>query len=94
MLLLLGTKDAFRILAIRWHQPIRLSNSRRLVGPLRFPVGELEGFRVGSAQESGGGREQLRESRCLCLCAPVCEPLCTTGEGVACISIMRVYMHV
>ena len=24
----------------------------------------------------------------------MCEPLCTTAEGVACISIMRVCMHV
>jgi len=54
-------------------------------------VGRLEG---GECAGVGWGKEPLRESRCLCLCAPVCEPLCTTAEGVACISIMRVYMRV
>ena len=81
MLLLLGTRDAFRILAIRWHQPIRLSNSRRLVGPLRFPVGELEGFRVGSAQESDGGGSSL-ESPGVCASARLCVSLCARlGRG-------------
>ena len=75
ILLLLGTKGAFLILTIRWHQPIRLSYSRRLVGPLRFPVGELEGLRVGSAQESGGGRSRL-ESPGVCASARLCVSLC------------------
>lgn len=29
----------------------------------------------------GWEKEQLRESRCLSLCAPVCVPLCRAGAG-------------
>ena len=43
----------------------------------------------------GWGKERLRESRCLCLCVPVCVSLCArVGRGVACMNIMRVYVHV
>lgn len=57
--LVLGSKDAFLILTIGWHQPIRLGNSQRLWW-LSVPAGDLETVGgVGSKQEWGGRRSSL-----------------------------------
>lgn len=96
------TRDAFLILTIGWHQPIRLDNSQGCQAVQLPSRGVGKGLGVGGLRGAmrewagvGWGKEQLRESRCLRLCAPVCVCLCARlGWGVGCISIMRLYVPV
>lgn len=74
-LLILGTKDAFLILTIGWHQPIRLGSSQA-PGRSASQQGCQKGLGGREQARVRWGKEQLRESRCLCLCEPVCVCLC------------------